>query len=230
MKKDSLKTPMTAVLTHPDSTVSEAFKTLRTNIEFSGTDKSLRSILVTSSFAQEGKTSIVLNLGAVFAQMDKKVLIIDADLRNPSLHVYFGLDNSKGLSSVLTSSDMDLNNIPIVAAKDVNNLYILPSGPIPKNPSELLISINMKKLNKYIKEKFDLIIFDSPPILLVTDAAILSREVDALLLVARSGKTTIPSLQRSKTILDNIKANIIGIVINDIEQKENRYYYHGNKE
>ncbi|MGG3842898.1 CpsD/CapB family tyrosine-protein kinase [Anoxybacillus kestanbolensis] len=213
--------------TNPKSPISEQYRTIRTNILFSVVDRPLRSLMVTSSAPAEGKTTTVSNLAVVFAQQGKKVLLVDADLRKPTVHYMFRKDNYIGLTNVLTKQ------APFQAAvkeTDVDNLFVLTSGPIPPNPAELLGSSAMEELLAEAYKQFDLVLFDTPPVLAVTDAQILANQCDGTILVVHSGKTEIEAAQKAKELLINAKGKLLGVVLNQKKQKESSYYYYyGNK-
>ncbi len=200
---------------NPKSPISEAFRTLRTNIQFSSIDKEIRTIVFTSSTPGEGKTTVAANLATSIALGDKKVLIIDCDLRRPRLHKLYQIPNIEGLTNVLMG-DKSLEEVEYKGREESGSLSILTSGPLPPNPSELLSSVKMRDFLEDVKSKFDMIILDSPPIGLVTDSAILSTIVDGTILVIAAGQTEVEAVQRSKELLDKVNANIIGAVINKI--------------
>lgn len=209
---------------NPRSPISEQYRTVRTNLQFSAVDGDLRTMLVTSSGPAEGKSSTVANLAIVFAQQEKKVLLIDADLRKPTVHYTFRADNRQGLSSVLLG---DVALADAVCHTDEPTLHVLPSGPIPPNPSELLGSKAMMKLIEEAKHVYDLIIFDTPPVLAVTDAQILANIVDGSLLVVRSKKTDKEDALKAKELLLPAKSKLLGAVLNDKEMPKSHYYYYG---
>ncbi|SDI94453.1 CpsD/CapB family tyrosine-protein kinase [Alteribacillus bidgolensis] len=226
-KKDTLK--KRAVITHenPKSPIAEQYRTLRTNLQFASVDKELESLLITSPGPFEGKSLTAANVAAVFAQQGKKVLLVDADLRKPTIHYTFQVANTTGLSSYLVN-DLSLTNV--VQNSGIDNLYLLSSGPVPPNPSELLSSKQMKKMMTEANQHFDLIIFDTPPVLAVTDTQILSNDVDGVLLVIRSKQTESEAAKKARDLLKQSHANILGAVLNDQSTKDsNYYYYYGNK-
>lgn len=180
-------------------------------------------MLVTSSGPSEGKSTITANLAIVNAQQGKKVLLIDADMRKPTVHYTFRLDNLRGLSNVLVG-EHTLEEAVNREAEE--NLDILSSGPIPPNPSELLASKRLKDMIHEAKEVYDIIIFDTPPVLAVTDAQILANSVDGTLLVIRSGKTEKDAALKAKEALEPAKAKLLGTVLNDREKVANSYYYY----
>ena len=228
-KKQTFARTMRSLITktNPKSPISEQYRTIRTNILFSVVDCPLRSLMVTSSAPAEGKSTTVANLAVVFAQQGKKVLLVDADLRKPTVHYTFRKDNHVGLTNVLTKQ------APFQAAvkeTDVDNLFVLTSGPIPPNPAELLGSSAMEELLAEAYKQFDLVLFDTPPVLAVTDAQILANQCDGTILVVHSGKTEIEAAQKAKELLINAKGKLLGVVLNQKKQKESSYYYYyGNK-
>ena len=207
----------------PKSFVSEAYRTLRTNIQYSSFDKKLKTILVTSSDSNEGKSTISGNLALAFAQSDKRVLLIDCDLRSPSIHKKFKISNIYGLSEVLLGTKRISETI-----KSYNNkIDILPSGNLPPNPSELLGSEAFENLLEQLKESYDLIILDSAPVRVVSDSQLLAAKADGTILVVKKDKTKINYIKESKNLLKNVGANIIGCVLNynDKPGRKNKEYY-----
>lgn len=209
---------------NPRSPISEQFRTIRTNLQFTAVDDTLETMLVTSAGPSEGKSFTIANLAIVFAQQEKKVLLVDADMRKPTVHYTFRIDNRRGLSSVLVG-EYELNEAAIKS--DVPNLDILPSGPIPPNPSELLGSNKMRRLIDEAKDQYDLVIFDTPPVLAVTDAQLLANFVDGSLLVIRSKQTDQESAIKAKELLEPAKAKLLGAVLNDVQTSKDQYYYYG---
>jgi len=220
---------MLIVEKEPKSIAAEAYRTLRTNIQYSSFDKDIKTILVTSSGPSEGKSTTTGNLALTMAQSDKKVLIVDCDLRKPTVHKKFSISNEKGLSNYLIG-EVELDDVIV---KYSENLYLLTSGTIPPNPAEMLSSKKMKEFLDLMKEKFDTVIIDSPPVLAVTDAQILSTEVEGVLLVAASGQTEKEALIRAKELLLKVKANILGVILTRVPQDSGKggytyYYYYGD--
>lgn len=209
---------------NPRSPISEQFRTIRTNLQFTAVDEDLDTMLVTSAGPAEGKSSTVANLAIVFAQQEKSVLLIDADLRKPTVHYTFRVDNRRGLSSVLVG---ETTLEEALTKSDIPNLDILSSGPIPPNPSELLGSNKMRNLIEEAKAIYDLIIFDTPPVLAVTDAQILANIVDGSLLVVRSKQTDQDSALKAKEHLEPAQSKLLGVVLNDVEKTKDQYYYYG---
>jgi protein-tyrosine kinase len=210
-------------VTNPKSPISEQYRTIRTNIQFSTVDKDIRSIMVTSSGPGEGKSTTTANLAVVFAQQGKKVLMIDGDLRKPTVHYTFRLNNHIGVTNVLTKQT-SLENA--IRETDQENLFILPSGPIPPNPAELLGSRAMGEMLANAYELFDLVIFDTPPVIAVTDAQVLANQCNGVVLVVSSGKTENEMAVRAKELLINANAKLLGVVLNNKQQKESQYYYY----
>ncbi|WP_333880290.1 CpsD/CapB family tyrosine-protein kinase [Lysinibacillus capsici] len=203
------------------SFISEQFRTIRTNITFSMPDREIKTILVTSATPGEGKSTNAANIGVVFAQEGKRVVIVDADLRKPTMHYTFLLQNAKGLSNLLTRH---FTISEVVNNTDIANLYVLTSGPIPPNPAELLASTLMGSVIEELKKEFDIIIFDAPPLLSVTDAQILSNKCDGTLLIVNSGVAENESVLKAKSSLEASKANILGVVLNNYKMPLHQYY------
>ena len=211
---------------NPKSPITEQYRTVRTNLQFAAIDEELRSMIVTSSGPGEGKSITTANLAVVYAQQGKKVLLVDADLRKPTVHYTFRLDNLRGLSNILVGE----HALEEAASEtDVDNLDVLSCGPIPPNPSELLASKKMKQVLNDALLIYDLVIFDTPPVLAVADAQIMANIVDGSLLVIRSKQTEYEEAMRAKESLEPAKAKLLGTVLNDREKKEaNYYYYYGH--
>jgi capsular exopolysaccharide synthesis family protein len=206
----------------PKSIVSEAYRTLRTNIQYSSFDKQIRTIVVTSAEAAEGKSTVSGNLALTFAQNEKKVILIDCDLRKPSVHKNFKISNLIGLSEVLIGKE----KLEDVIQKRNQNLDILTSGKIPPNPSEMLSSSAMTKLIEKLKEIYDIIILDSAPLQAVTDAQVLSTKVDGTIIVVRAQRTNREAVIEAKKLLDKVGAHIIGTVLHAVENTRGKYYYY----
>lgn len=211
---------------NPRSPISEQYRTIRTNIQFSTVDKKIRSILVTSSSPSEGKSTTAGNLAVVFAQQGKRVLLVDSDLRRPTLEFVFDITNNIGLTNVLMKQS---SLAQAVYQTDEENLYILPCGPIPPNPAELLASKAMDELVEQMYKEFDIVLFDSPPILAVTDAQILAARCDGTILVVRSAKSDKDEIRKAKELLDSVNAHLLGAVLNRKKLKKQQYYSYQNK-
>ncbi|OGO79276.1 MAG: capsular biosynthesis protein [Clostridiales bacterium GWB2_37_7] len=208
----------------PKSPIAEAYRVLRTNIQFASVDKPIKTIVVTSSTPGEGKTTTIANLAVTFSQSGSRVLLIDADLRKPRVHKAFDLTNIHGMTTVL-AEQRDYKTC--INKTDIENLFVLTSGPIPPNPSELLSSNAMKKFLEALCNDFDMILIDAPPVGVVTDAAILSTIVDGTILVVSSGNVEIDAAQRAKLLLEKVNAKLLGVVLNKItkENQGGRYSY-----
>jgi len=211
----------------PKSITAEAYRTLRTNIQYSSFDKQIRTIVVTSAEPAEGKSTVSGNLALCFAQNEKKVLIVDCDLRKPSVHKNFQISNLVGLSEVLIGK---VSLEEAIQSRN-ENLDVLPSGKIPPNPSEMLASSAMTNLIEKLREKYDVVILDSAPLRAVTDAQILSTKADGTILVVRAKRTSRESVIEAKNLLVKVGANIIGTVLHAVENTRGKYYYYyGNND
>jgi capsular exopolysaccharide synthesis family protein len=209
------------------SPISEQYRTIRTNIQYSSVDQELKVIMVTSSGPAEGKSTTVANLAVTFAQLGKKVLLVDADLRKPTVHYTFGVNNLFGFTTVLTKQ-RSLESV--VRETEIQDLYVLTSGPIPPNPAELLISKSMEQFIEEAKEQFDYVLFDTPPLLAVADPQILANQCDGSILVVFSERTEIEQAKKAKELLENAHSKLLGVVLNHKEaQKNDYYYYYGAK-
>ena len=220
---------MKAIISYndPKSVISEQYRAIRTNIEYSNVDQNTKTILVTSSDKNEGKTTTVSNLAVSFANLNKKVLIIDCDLRNPSIHKMFKLNNIYGLTDIL-AKDRAVDKC--IQETELENLYVLTAGAIPPNPAEILSSEKMKNLIEDLKNMYDYIFIDTPPIGLVTDAGVLSSFIDGVVLVVKSESVEKKYLEETKKKLDAVDARILGAILNSYksEQKDYNYYsYYG---
>lgn len=224
-KKRSLERHLITIES-PKSPISEQYRTLRTNIQYSSIDMELKTIMVTSPHPGEGKSTTIANLAVVFAQQGKKVLLIDTDLRKPTIHYTFNIYNTIGLSNVLLKQAVLGNAIQVTP---VVNLSILPSGTVPPYPAELLESKMMHELIERLKVDFDIVLFDTPPLLAVTDAQILANKCDASILVLKSGSTEVSAGILAKNILSNASSKLLGTVINNKKsndsKNQNIYYY-----
>lgn len=206
--------------TNSKSPISEAYRTLRTNIQFSSVDKPIKTLVITSSMMSEGKTTTITNLAETFAQAGNRVIIVDADLRRPRVHQVFGVSNQQGLTNVL-AGQVDLKDVVKVAGSQIN---ILTSGPIPPNPSELLGSTKMKELVQVLSDHYDIVLIDTPPVNVVTDAAVLSTLVDGVILAIASGKTEIEAGKRALKSLEAVNANVMGTVMTMVPVTKTGYY------
>jgi non-specific protein-tyrosine kinase len=206
------QTPSSLItLSDPRSPAAEAYRTLRTNIDFSSLDRVIHTLLVTSVASNENKSITVANLAVSLAQGDKKTILVDADVRRPALHTLFGLNNDKGLTSLFIDAKGPLE--PALQAVNVPNLQLLTSGPLPPNPAELLGSQRMLDVIETLKARADIILFDAPPVIAVTDASVLGTRVDGVLLVVQAGQTRREQAKRAKQQLEKLHIRVIGAVL-----------------
>lgn len=208
------------------SVQAEAYRHLRTSVLLSTAGRPPKTLLVTSSMPSEGKTTTVVNMATVLAQTDSKVLVIDADMRRPRLHHVFGMENRAGLSSLLSSEITEDELLSVVNRYKDTNIHLLPSGPIPPNPAELLGSEQMRSLVQRASNHFKYVIIDSPPIASFTDGVLISSIVDGVLLVVQGGKTSRQVVKRARQMLHEIGAKVIGVVLNKIDLRSQEYYYY----
>lgn len=215
---------------HPKSPISEQFRTIRTNINFMAIDKPIKTLAMTSANMSEGKSTVTDNVAVVWAQTGQRVLLIDSDLRRPTLHATFNKSNQHGLTTILTSGTNSVDLREIIQSSGVENLDILTSGPIPPippNPAELLNSQRMKTLLDTVKGIYDMVIVDVPPMLEVTDTQILSRHLDAIVLVVKQGQTQKLAVKRTVELLNLAHANLLGYVMNDVNADGDAAYGYG---
>lgn len=213
-------------ITHYDSwsPVSEAYRAIRTNLQFAGAGKQLKTLAFTSAVPGEGKSTTVANLAIVMGQDDKHILLIDCDMRKPVIHRRFGLLN-RGLSNCF-AEDLPLKEV--IQADVFPNLDVVTSGPVPPNPAELLGSKKMKALLQEAAEAYDYVFLDMPPVLAVTDAALMSSQVDGTVLILGSGDISPDEGKQAKSLLEKVHANILGVILNKVPQhhKSGYYYYY----
>ena len=263
-------TPKLIAKLEPTSPATEAFRILRTNIQFTGLDSSVKTILFTSTSPEEGKSLITANLAIALAQMGLKTLLIDADLRRPVLHALFKKAMRPGLMDILLSTNNStakknqrlvpgsvlsdysnakvmrppghgtINSVTIenfetlikktIHSTDISNLYLITCGTIPSNPVEILASKNMKTIVSTVRNNYELVLFDLPPVIAVTDAVVLSSVVDAIIFVIKAGKSTQPEILKARSMLEKVNGNIIGAVLNHVSDREGySYYYYYSK-
>ena len=196
---------------NPSSLTSEGYRSLRFNIEFSAFDRDIKTITITSANRGEGKTTIALNLAVAYAQIGKRVVLLDANLRTPAIHLAFGGDNSRGLTNYLTNRNAANE---IIQKSDVENLSFITSGPLPTHPSELLALERMNLLLTELKMNYDLIIVDTPAVLSSTDSKIMAAKCDGVLLVVEYGKVKQNAAKRVKEELSLARAKLMGVVMN----------------
>lgn len=206
----------------PKSHVAEAFRILRTNLQFLIAEERFKSLLVTSPGPSEGKSTNVANLAVVMAQSEVKVILLDADLRRAELHHLFDLPNDAGLTNVLVGS-MEISEV--LQKTKLPNLRVITSGPLPPNPAELIDSEKTKEVIANLADMADIVLIDAPPVLAVADAAILSSIVDGCILVVKSAKTKTEDIKHAKERLDKANARIVGTVLNAIDRSNGKYSY-----
>ncbi len=210
-------------LTQPRSAAAEAYRTLRTSLEFSSLDHPLTTLVVTSATSDEGKSTTLANLGVALAQAGRRVAVVDADLRRPSLHTLFGLPNTAGLTSMLLDEAQMAQ--PPFQAGPTPGLRVLTSGPLPPNPAELLASRRIEAILQRLREEADMVLFDAPPLMAVSDAAVLAARVDGVILVVQAEKTKREHVQRAKAQLERVHAHLVGAVLTDVKPDRSMSYY-----
>lgn len=208
---------------NPKSSVAEAIRIIRTNLEFAGIDKKIKTVLVTSSIPSEGKSFISTNLATAFAQNGSKVLLMDCDMRKGRLHKIFDIENERGLSNLLLE-DIETSFKDFIKKTEINNLYLLPKGVVPPNPSELLNSSKTKALLHVLAEKFDYVILDGTPINGLTDSLILTKYVDKTVIVAALNYTKTNEFEFTKKSLLSVGADIAGVIVNKTADSHSGYY------
>jgi capsular exopolysaccharide synthesis family protein len=203
----------------------ESFRSLRTSLKFASADRDIKTIIVTSALPSEGKTTIAVNLSYSIAFTGSKVLLVDIDLRNPSIYKSFKLSKAPGLTNYLVGeSDKKSYIYYIYEEVNYNNLQVIPSGTIPPNPAELIESQKMKDFLSEVKKDYDYVILDAPPILSASEAVSASAFADGVIFVARFGKTPIDAAEKAKELLTHAKANVLGVVLNGVKEKNYSYY------
>lgn len=208
-------------LTDPRSPASEAYRTLRTNIQFSSLEKPVHTILVTGVDAGEGKSTTLANLAVVMAQAGKRVVAVDCDLRRPTLHKVFGLAAEPGLTTAILDESGQVSR----QKTGIDGLELVSSGQLPPNPSELLTSRRFEELLARLAAGADIVLLDAPPIVSVSDAAVLATRVDGVILVVNAGKTKRDQAKRAKSLLERVNANILGVVLNNAPLERSMYTY-----
>ncbi len=205
--------PDLITLTDPRSPAAEAYRTLRTNLTFAALDKPIETMIVTSAAPGEGKSTVLANLAVTMAQGERRTVLVDADLRRPGLHEIFGVANDRGLTTMIVE-ETALDDPPLMDV-GVDNLWLVPSGPLPPNPADILGSRKMEQVIAALKARADVILFDAPPVIAVTDAAVLGTKVDGVLLVVCAGRTRREHAQRARELLERVHVRILGAVLNN---------------
>ena len=221
MTSDVQHTALVA-LREPQSAAAEAFRTLRTNIQFASLDQSLHMLMITSVGVDEGKSEVAANLAITMAQSEQRVILVDGDLRRPAVHALFGLSNEQGLTSMLfapegTPTPLQNTSVP--------GLQVLASGPLPPRPADILGSRRMGEILESLRANADVIIIDTPPVLAVSDTVVLAPRVDGVLLVMQAGRTRREHARQARNTLDKSKANVVGVVLNGAELTQASGYY-----
>ncbi len=218
------------MLSDQQSPAAEAYRSLCTNIQFSSLNKPLQTLLVATSRPFENKVLTVANLAITFARLGKSVILVDADLRRPALHSLFGVSNNQGLTTLIldlakSSRDNILNGPLFLAPTTVENLRILPSGPLAANSAEVLGTKSLDDLISRLKKEADYILFDAPPLLTLTDGVLLASKMDGTILVIKAGKTTRDEARQAKEQLEKVRANLLGVVLTEVKLSRNKYRY-----
>ena len=205
--------PNLITLTDPRSPAAEAYRTLRTNLTFAALDKPIETLIVTTAAPDEEKSTVIANLAVTMAQGERRIILVDADLRRPGLHGIFGVANDRGLTTMIVE-ETAIDDPPLIDV-GVDNLWLVPSGPLPPNPADILGSRKIERAIAAFKNRADIVLFDAPPVASVTDAAVLGTKVDGVLLVVCAGHTRREHAQRAKDVLERVHVRIVGAVLND---------------
>lgn len=206
--------PDLITLREPRSAAAEAYRTLRTNLTFfAALDRPVETLVVTSAGPGEGKSEVLANLAVTMAQGERRTILVDADLRRPSLHEMFAVSNERGLTTMILETEA-VQDPPLLDV-GVENLQLMPSGPLPPNPADILGSGKMEQVIDALKERADIILFDAPPVVVVTDAAVLGTKLDGVLLVVSAGRTRRDHAERAKELLERVHVRILGAVLNE---------------
>ena len=209
-------------LTDPRSAAAEAFRTLRTNLMFSSLDRALTTIVVTAPAEADDKTSVGANLAIAFAQAGNKTILVDADLRKPSLHTLWGASNERGLTTMM-AEDAALSTPPLQTT-EVPNLLLLPTGPLPPIPADLLSNQRMNEVIGVLKARASYVLFDSPPVLAATDAALLGAKVDGVLLVVQAGHSRRDQVAQARQALERVHVRLLGAILTNAPKERGAYY------
>jgi capsular exopolysaccharide synthesis family protein len=222
LPKDDERSRDHFVADNPTSHIAECCRSLRTNIMLSTADHQLKTIVVSSANKGEGKTTSVIYLGTTIAQSNQRVLLVDTDMRRPRLHVSMGIGRQRGLTNLILGEDA---YDEVVKATDIPNLFLLPCGPLPPNPAELLMSKRFETVLAELGQRYDRIILDSPP-LPYTDAVVLSKLTDGVIMVVRAGKTIRDDLRRSVRTFSEVGGTVLGTIVNELDRRDGSYYYY----
>lgn len=206
----------------PRSPAAEAYRTLRTNLQFAALSQGPQTLLITSASPGEGKTTTVGNLGVILAQAGQRVCVIDSDLRRPSLHRVFAVSNASGLTTALVS-DRAVQEVAVPTR--VAGLDLVPSGPVPPNPAEVLGSKQMKRFLEWAQAAYDVVLLDSPPVLAVSDASVLASEASGVVLVIRVRRTPQDAVRRAAEQIEAVRGKVVGVLLNAVDLKRDGYYY-----
>lgn len=223
-KRSAKLSPALITVGDPKAPASEAYRSLRTNLAYAGIDSRIRSVTVTSPGSTEGKSTTCANLAIVLAQAGKRVLLLDADLRKPKIHKLFSLQNAVGMTDILVK-DVPFEEVLMTLPK-LPNLQVIPSGFIPPNPVEILESQKMAQMLEELQERYDMVIIDTPPVGQLTDAAVVGKRTDGVILVLASGETNIEMAKHARTNLDYAGAKVLGVVLTKIDPKIGGAYYY----
>lgn len=215
--------PQLITLTDPRSPAAEAYRTLRTNLTFAGLDQPVETLIVTSPAIGGEKSVVAANLAVVMAQGEHRTILVDADLRRPALHEIFGVSSEPGLTTMFV--DPQARTHPLLLEVGVENLWLLPSGPLPPNPADLLGSRRMEEIIAVLRSRADILIFDTPPVLAVTDAAVLGMKVDGVLLVVEAGRTRREQARQARELLERARVRVVGAVLTGAATESARRYY-----
>jgi capsular exopolysaccharide synthesis family protein len=226
IEREDIENPELITQYSPKSTASESYRGIRTSLLFSSADRPPKIILVTSAGPSEGKTLTSTNLAITMAQAGSRVVIVDCDMRKPKVHKMFGIGRDKGMSSVLVSNELENVLQDVIIHSDIPNLDVIPCGPIPPNPSEIIGSQKMSRIMEKLQEQYDRIIVDSPPITAVTDATVLAKFVDGVMLVVHAGVTPRQVVKTGLEQVQGVDANVLGAVLNDVDTGKESYYYY----
>ena len=200
-------------LTNPRSPTAEAYRTLRTNLTFTALDNPLKTLIVTSAAPDEGKSTVLANLAVAMAKGGRRTILVDADLRRPGLHQVFGVANDQGLTTMVVE-ETALDDPPLMDV-GVDGLWLVPSGPLPPNPADILGSHRMEEVIATLRARADIVLFDAPPVAAVTDAAVLGTKVDGVLLVVCAGRTRRERALRAKELLERVHVRVVGAVLSN---------------